>query len=174
MPPGRTVTAYPIRLSEAITLPRYLLGVRTVSTLFSLLPPRADSLFREQAERLSVGECSAPQAVLSLFEAFAAEPGEAMALSLAPPLVPIWVEAFGHQDGRRARYSCWPIGGWASTESILATAALKLLRGEIRAHGVLPPEAVFEPLAFFAEVAQSGARKLEPAGLLGELPTWCE
>jgi lysine 6-dehydrogenase len=172
MPPGRSVTAYPIRLSEAITLPRYLPGVRTVSTLFSLLPPRADALFRAQAQRITAGELEASQAVLSLFEALAAEPDEALALPQGAPLVPIWVEALGLKAGRRAHYACWPTGSWASTEAILATAALKLLRGEIRARGVVPPEAIFEPIPFFTEVAHWGAQELGAGEVLAESLQW--
>ena len=148
MPPGRSVTAYPIRLSEAITLPRYLPGVRTVSTLFSLLPPRADALFRAQAQRITAGEIEASQAVLSLFEALAANPTR--------PGTPPWGASRPHL-GRGAGPQSRPPsplclladGKWAPTEAILAMAALKLLRGEIRARGVVPPEAIFEPIPFF-------------------------
>jgi len=55
-----------------------------------------------------------------------------------------------------------------STGAVIAVAALKILRGEIGKVGVLPPEACFEPLSFFAEVAKYGSEEPLDGQMLGE------
>jgi len=57
---------------------------------------------------------------------------------------------------------------WGSTGGAVAVAALKIMRGEIRQSGVLPPEGCLEPIPFFAEVAQHGVQQPPDGKLLGE------
>ena len=161
MPPRRSVTAYPIRLSEAITLPRYLPGVRTVSNCSACSPRVPMRCFghKPNGSRRARSRRRRPSCRSS--RPWQRNPTRPWPSPRGAPLVPIWVEALGRKEGRRARYACWPTGSWASTEAILATAAVKLLRGEICARGVVPPEAVFEPLPFFTEVAHWGVQELE-------------
>ena len=64
--------------------------------------------------------------------------------------------------------SCWPTSWWMSTGAVIAVAALNILRGEIGKVGVLPPEACFEPLSFFAEVATYGPEEPRDGQMLGE------
>ena len=60
--------------------------------------------------------------------------------------------------GRAARCTCWftapmwDVGGYFLTSVPLVAAALKVLRGEVRARGVLAAETAFEPLSFFDDV----------------------
>jgi len=76
--------------------------------------------------------------------------------------------AIGSKEGQRVRYSCWPAGPWESTVGPLAAAALGVLRGDIRARGVLPPEAVLEPIPFLREAARYGPKPPTDGPLLDE------
>ncbi len=78
-----------------------------------------------------------------------------------------WVEADGMKSGRCQRYrsSLNPALTWTSRP--LATAALKILRGEIRSRGVLTPETCLDPMTFLEEVAQH-APELPPGSRLLE------
>ena len=76
--------------------------------------------------------------------------------------------ATGWKDGRRARYTCWPI----RLAGPLAIATLRILRGEVSARGVLPPEACFEPIPFFEELARYRRDEDRDKPLLGEFLEW--
>ncbi len=67
----------------------------------------------------------------------------------------MWLIARGQSGGRPARYACWPRRWfYSTTESLLAVATLAMVRGEVRARGVVPPEVAFEPSdALFATLA---------------------
>jgi hypothetical protein len=52
----------------------------------------------------------------------------------------------------------------------MSLEALKILGGEIRAHGVLTPDSCLDPLPFFKEVARQQLKADEPGNLLNE--TW--
>lgn len=168
LPSGQKVTAYPLGQSEPVTLPRYLPGVKKVSTLVSLFPPQLNELYLQQGRRIAKGEVDAGRATVSFFETIVAD--KARWLS-GPPGFPedwtMWVIATGWKGGRRARYACWPHALPISTTTPLATCALRILRGEVDRYGVLAPEACFEPMGFFADMV-----KLHPptseGPLLGE------
>ncbi len=160
LPRGGEATAVPVGNVDPITLPRHLRGVQSVSVLASFFPPEVNKLYCELGLRIARGEVDESAAAISLYEHLAAQPEE----WLGSPAeyesgFENLVEALGTKEGRRVRYRCWPIGSWASTSGSLATAALKILRGEIRTSGVLSPESCLNPMSFFAEVAQHATEK---------------
>ena len=165
LPHGGTVRAYPLGAAEPITLPRALPGVQSVASIMGLVPRVANDALREQAQRIAAQEISAPDGVIALYEFLAAQPAGTLK---APPDVPaegIWSTATGRKDGRRVRYTCTPGGAWATVEGMVAASALKILRAEIQARGVLAPEDCLDPLPFLAEAARFGP----DAAFAGEL-----
>ena len=165
---GSVATAFPVATPEPITLSRYLSGVKTVTTLIGLIPPELNDLWREQARLIAAGDVDPSQASRSLLEAVSDDPGRLLGRPMGLPSVPAWLIALGIKQGRRARYACWPTAWWMSTGAVIAVAALKILRGEIGKVGVLPPEACFDPMSFFSEVARYGAEQAPGGKLLGE------
>ncbi|MFQ5905683.1 MAG: saccharopine dehydrogenase family protein [bacterium] len=155
LPSGASVTAYPVGTSEPVTLPRHLSGVKTVSTLSSFFPPQLNELYLREGRRIAKGETDPARATLSFLETIVAD--KARWLS-GPPGFPsgwtMWVTATGRKGGRRARYLCWPDALPVSTTAPLVACVLQILRGQVDRPGVLPPEACFEPQAFFAEAVR--------------------
>jgi saccharopine dehydrogenase (NAD+, L-lysine-forming) len=169
LPNGREVTAMPCANAEAITLPRTLRSVKSVSTVFSFHPPQFNEAYCDLGRRVARGELDESAAAFLLFERLAEQP----AASLAAPKGcgdgwVDWIEAIGTKEGRRVRYKGWTVGGWDSTSGPLATAALKILRGEVRTRGVLPPESCLDPMSFFAEVAKNAGVEPPDGRLLQE------
>jgi len=169
LPQGREVTAYPAGLSEPITLPRTLPGIRSVSVLVSYHPPQLNEVFCGLGGRVARGELNESAAAISFFEHMVTLPAE----SLAPPEGyesgwVWWIEGIGKKQNKRMCYKCWPNGDWAWTTPPLATAALKILRGEIQAKGILSPESCLDPMPFFAEVAQYATERPSDSKLLAE------
>ena len=165
---GTPVTAFPVASPEPITLPRHMPGVKTVTSLAGVFPPELGDLWREQARLIAAGKVEASQAARSLLEAVNNDPDRLLARPEGLPSVPVWLTATGVRQGHRARYACWPTAWWMSTGAVIGVAALNILRGEIGKVGVLPPEACFEPLSFFAEVARCGPEQPQDGKLLGE------
>lgn len=168
-PDGETVTAYPVGTSEPITLPRYLPGVRSVTSLLSFFPPQLNELRFREGKRISREGLTPVEAARSFLETMAADPDRWLQ---APAKFPFgwhpWVAATGWKDGRRARYTCWPLGPLYSTTIPLTVATLRILRGEVPARGVFPPEACFEPMPFFEEAATYAEEEDRDKPLLGE------
>jgi len=169
LPGGDEVTAYPVGLPEPITVPRTLPGVRSVSSVTSMFPPQINEAFYGLGRRVARGELDESGAAFAFMEYLEALPEP----SLAPPKggedgFAMWVEAVGSKRNDRVHYKCWPNGDWASTEGPLAAAALKILRGEIDARGVLSPESCLDPMSFFAEVAQLASGEPPGGDLLAE------
>lgn len=165
LPQGATATMFPYGSTEPITLPRYLPGVKTVSVLACLSPPQVNELYRVHARRLGAGEVDAAEATLNFLEAVGQDTGRWLATPKGfPSHLIIWASAIGRKDGRKARAVCQPTSMWLSTAGAVSVAALRILRGEIKERGVLPPEACLDPLPFFADVAQHGFE--EPKGKL--------
>ncbi len=163
LPRGGEATAVPVGNVDPITLPRNLGGVRSVSVLASFFPPEVNKVYCEQGRRIARGEVDESGAAVSFYEHLAAQPkgwlGRPEDYEVGFETM---VEAVGVKEDERRRYRCWPIGSWASTSGSLATAALKILRGEIRTPGVLTPVSCLDPLPFFKEVAQYAPE--EPPG----------
>ena len=171
----------PISLSEPITLPRHIAGLQNVSTFFGMFPDHADILFRQQTDRVAAGEIDEAQAVLSLFEALAEAPEGAFEDPRGEPQVTIWAEATGRKDGRAARCQVWAKGAWGSTSGVLGgtssalvVAAFRILRGEISERGIIPPEAVIDPIPFFAELAGQNPARARADDLLSVSFAWCD
>ena len=161
--------AYPYRGPEPITLPRRLPGIRSVSVLISMFPPGLNELHCALGRRIDRGELDESAAAVSFFEHMAALPDQSLAAPKGCESGWIdWVEAVGIMQGKRVRYKCWPVGGWVGTSRPLATAALKILRSDVRAKGVLSPESCLDPMSFFAEVAQNAGVRLPDGRLLDE------
>jgi hypothetical protein len=151
LPKGGTAAAYPYCSSLSITLPRHLPGIRSVSVVYGVPNPQLSELMFGMARQISSGELSPRAATRSFLETIAKDPGrwlEAPPGHLAAACWDAWIVATGWKDGRRGRYTCWPI----KHGQPLVVAALRILRGDVSVRGVLPPEACFEPQPFFDEV----------------------
>ncbi len=173
LPVGGTVTAYPVAVPEPITLPRYLPGVRSVACVWSLFPPRVNDLFVREGARISREGLAPADAAKSFLETLLADP----ALWRKPPEGSpsgsmVWVAATGWKDGRRARYMCWPVRLPTSINIPLVVATLRILRGEVPERGVLPPEACFDPMPFFEDMAKYAGEEDRDKPLLGERFEW--
>jgi hypothetical protein len=140
-------------------LPRDLARLSPAEIYFSPLPPQLDGLLREQALQILEGKIDSDKAVNSFFETVESDPHHW--LTLPDDFIPIsklWVRALGHKDGRAAQYTCWftapmwEVDGYFLTSVALVAAVHKVLRGEIREHGVFTAEKVFDPQSFFDEV----------------------
>jgi lysine 6-dehydrogenase len=152
LPGGRTVRAYPNGFPEPVTLPRWLPSLRNVSYVEAFLPARVGEIFHGQVRRITEGACTPEQAAERYYAALDAEPDTPPTPpSLRAPLFAI--AAQGYKDGQQVSLTCTS-GLQGAGTAALAAAALKLLRGEIQARGVLAPEACLAPLPFLAEVAQ--------------------
>lgn len=164
LPRGAEVVAQPLSDPIPITLPRTLRSVRSASHVMSLIPPQLNELYCDLRRRVAAGELDESAAAISLYEQVVAQPNRWLAdpKGYGSEFV-VWAEAVGTRQGRRVRYNCWPAGPWDATALPLATAAVKILRGEIRTSGVLSPESCLDPMSFFAEVAQHTTEK-PPAG----------
>lgn len=168
------VKAYPVAMPEPITLPRYLPGVRNVSSLLSFFPPHLNELVFSAGQRVSRGGLSVADATKSIITTVAEDPDHWFTVPGQP--VPdgafMWIVATGWKDGRGARYTCWPVRLPYSTGLTLALGALRILRGEVDAKGVLPPEALFEPTPFLEEVGAYAKEEDRGKPLLGESLDW--
>jgi lysine 6-dehydrogenase len=88
------------------------------------------------------------------------------------------VEAVGGERAVRARsvtppHQAWGLGGGiVSTASPIAAAVRLLARGEVSAHGALPPERCIDPAAMFSELESRGVRfETSSSGVTGPTPT---
>ncbi|MBI4517876.1 MAG: saccharopine dehydrogenase NADP-binding domain-containing protein [Deltaproteobacteria bacterium] len=167
-PGGAVRTLYHVGHPEPVTLPRFISGVRTVANLGGLFPPQLNDLARQQAQRVSAGGISPRAAALAFLAGVMSEPERWLARGDAGPASGLWVVAYGRKAGRRVRYACELATSAAdmgtSTGRPLALAALKILRGEIRQRGVLPPEAALDPMPFFNELTRLGPTPLVTGG----------
>lgn len=175
LPEHGTVRAYPGSASEGITLPRYLPGVRSVSAVLVVTPPQLHELIFREVRRISRDGLAPADAGRSFLETIRADPDRWLKMPEGVPPAygrTMSVAATGWKDGRRARYTCWPDGLPSSTSIPLTIATLRILRGEVSARGVLPPEACFEPMPFFEEAAQYAKDEDRDRPLLGESLEW--
>lgn len=169
MTDGSIKTAYPVEAPELITIPRCVPRVRNVSCVFTITPPEMSKLVYREAERISRGEVSVKEASRSFLETLARN--REFWLTGKAPGWDMRIVMTGWKDGRQARYACWPIR-IASTSIPLAVAALTILRGDVSMRGVFPPEACFEPMSFFEEVALYMPPEDQDKPLYGESMTW--
>ena len=166
---GGTVRAIPIGSTEPITFPRRMPAIRSVTVLMALLPPQLNELLRVQSRQIATGKVDAAAATMAFLDAIAADPDRWLqSRAKVPTDFGMMATATGVRRKRKVRYSCWPAGPWESTIGPLTVAALRILHGKVHAHGVLAPEAVFEPIPFLEEAARFRSTSQEPGRLLQE------
>ena len=170
-PQGLTLTAYPCANPELITLPRYLPSVRNLSCVCGVSPPEISQLVHDEAQRISRDEVTAEGATRSFLKTLGSDHEDW--LKRNAPGWDMWLVTTGLKEGRRARYTCWPVGV-AYTSIPLAVAAFRILRGEVSVRGVVPPEACFEPMSFFEEVARYVPAEDRDKPFYGESMEWLE
>ncbi len=174
-PAGTMITAYPLDASEAVTLPDYLPGVRNISVLMSFVPPPLNELILQHGHRMVKDEIDPASAIVAFYEAALADKECWLA---TPHGYPggwwMWAGVTGRKNGRKARYLCWPAMFLDWTSVPLIIVALRILRGEVSMHGVLPPEACFELESFFEEVAKYVGEEHRGKPLLIERFDWLE
>jgi saccharopine dehydrogenase-like NADP-dependent oxidoreductase len=168
-PQGLTVTAYPCASPEQITLPRYVPRLRNVSCVCGISPPEICQLAHREAERISRDGSSVKEATRSFLETIGSDHEDWLKGSASG--WDMWLVMTGLKGGRRARYTCWPVGvGYTSVP--LAVAAFRVLRGEVSVRGVVPPEACFEPMSFFEEVVRYASEEDRNEPFYGESLEW--
>jgi len=168
-PRGVALTAYPCASPEQITLPLYIPNLRNVSCVCGISPPEISQLAYREAKRISRNGSSVKEATRSFLEAIGGNHEDW--LKGNSPGWNMWLVTTGLRDGRRGRYTCWPVGvGYTSAP--LAVAAFRVLRGEISVRGVVPPEACFEPKSFFEEVARYVQPEDRDKPFYGESMEW--
>ena len=184
LPEGGMVTAFPYSHSETITLPRYLNDLRNVSRVWGVPNPGLGELMFGFAGQISCGEMSAEVGTRQLLETIGKDPDRWLKIQSRPTASPAeakpkrpwqgwweaWIVATGWKEGRRGRYTCWPL----KLGHPLTVAVLRILRGEVPVRGVLPPEACFEPLPFFDEMASLLPDPPADGKLIGESFEWLE
>lgn len=150
-PEGVTMRGHPIAFPEVITIPRYLPGVQEVSGAMAITPSSFSDLLYDHTQRVSRGELTVEDATRSFLGTIGGD-RERWLKEVASGWNS-WLVVTGWKNGKKGRYTCLPARiGFTSVP--LAVAALRILRGEVSAFGVMPPEACFEPMPFFEEVAQ--------------------
>ena len=168
-PAGLVATAYPDANPEQITIPRYLPGVPDVSCVCAITPPEMSQLVHREAERITQKESTIKDATRSFLNTVGEDPDRW--LKGSAPGWDNWLDVTGLRNGKRGRCKCWPVRV-ASTGIPLAIAALRILRGEVRVRGVVPPEACFEPMSFLEEVGRRMPPDDQEKPLYGEQMEW--
>lgn len=156
LPSGHTLTAYPVNTVEPITIPRHLKAVKNVSVQACIVPSPLVALTHWVTGEVSAGRMDTRGAVLAFVNEVKVDKGKWLTNPENAPLEFIaWASATGVKKGERGEYTMVQGKEWISTAGPLSLATLKLLTGEMRKRGVLPPEACFEPMPFMKEVAYS-------------------
>lgn len=174
-PSGDKIVAYPVDSLDSITLPPSLPGVKTVSSLFSFIPPQLNELYLRQGRRIAAGETDPAGATLAFLEEAVANQEHWLSKPTGHPSgYMMWVVATGRKNGRQARYLCWPefILDWTNVPLIIV--ALRLIRGDVSMHGVLPPQSCFTLASFFEEASWYVSEKNRAKPLLNERLEWLE
>ena len=161
--PGReeTVTVYPFANADVYTLARHIPGVREVATMAALAPAPVTELAQTQARRVRAAETDLEGGAAALLSTMVAEPERWLAGAGAAKIPP-FIALTGRRDGRLVRVSARLAAAYggdpepegAVTAVPLALAAEMMLRAEIAAPGVHPPEACIEPGPFFAALSR--------------------
>ena len=167
LPDGGSFTGFPVGSVEPITLARHLPGLRDMVSIVAMSPPQANDVWRTVAKRVADGATTSTEAVIELHAAIADEGDEWPLPDRNLPRVPIGVNARGRRDRTPVVYRAQPTAWWMTT-SVMLTAACEWLLNETREPGVYPPEAVFEPLPFFATAASIWGGELPGGELLIE------
>lgn len=174
-PSGSKIIAYLADSPSIFTLPSYLPGVQTVTCLLGMIPPQLMELFILKSQRIARGETDWMGAAMDHFETAS---GDKERWLVSPPGYTsgwgMWVVAEGRKQGRKAHYLCWPsfILNWTTAPLIIT--ALRILRGEISQHGVLPTEACLELESFLDEASRYVRDEHRGKPLLNEHFDWIE
>jgi len=169
LPSGVPVTAYPANTIEPLTIPKRIKGVRDVSVLICLVPSPTADLMRWICGEMTTSTMNTKKAVLALAEAIRCDSSRWLANPEGvPPEFVFWASAIGTKDDTMGEYTLVQRPEWISTAAPLALAATKILTGEVRKRGVLPPEACFDPMPFMKEVAANVLGGPPPAKLFDE------
>ena len=168
LPGGCTLAAYPVNTVEPITIPRYLKDVKNVSVLICIVPSPLAELMRRVTGEVSAGRMDTREAALDFAKEVKDDEGRWLTNPENAPLEFItWASATGEKNGERGEYTMIQNTKWLSTAAPLSQATLRLLTGEMRERGVLPPEACFDPIPFMEDAASvmpgwpSGTRLFE-------------
>ncbi len=169
LPGAGNAVFFPIGGTEVVTIPRFLKNIESVSFMMSVCPPQVSGLYLNLADRIRRKEIDPGEATILFHEGVATKLKEENAPpTWKEPDINLRAVATGMKDGRRMRYSCWPSWHWMSASSALTVAALRILRGDIKERGILAPEACFDPMDFFREVAPLVSGYSKDRGLLTE------
>jgi Saccharopine dehydrogenase NADP binding domain len=174
-PSGSKIIAYPADSPTIYTLPSYLPGVQTVTCLLGMIPPQLMKLFIQKSQRIARGEVDWTEATIDYFETAVADKEHWLT---APTGYPkgwgMWAVAEGQKDRRKARYLCWPsmILDWTTVSLIIV--ALKILKGEISTHGVLPTEAIIELEPFLDDASKYVHKEYRGRPIFSERFEWLE
>jgi len=177
LPGSRSARAFPFGTSEAVTLPHYIAGVRSVSTVLIVEPPQLAELLARTALRMRAEGLTFLDAAKSFLRTVGEDPDRWLKTPEGVVPAPSWytsASATGWKGGSRARLTYWPDGLPSSTVIPLTVAALRILRGEVSERGVLPPEGCFEPMSFFKEAATYAKEEDRAKPLLGESIEWID
>jgi hypothetical protein len=172
-PLGSKIIGYPSDSPSALTLPHYLQEVGTITCLLGMNPPQLMELFIKKGQRVAAGETDWSGAALDFFETAAANKDHWLRTPVSYPMGWwMWAVAEGQKEGRKARYLCWPSMnlGWTNTSLIIIV--LRILRGEVSQHGVLPAEACFELGSFIDEASKYIPEKNRGKPMLNERFDW--
>jgi lysine 6-dehydrogenase len=144
------------------TLPRYIRGVKTISSKMTFYPPSVNQLFRRfvelgltSTEPLVIGNATvSPRDFIATFiqHTPALREGQKPSISCACNVV-----VKGREGGNNVTYT-YRFGGWSGPlVSISASVCTQMLhRGEVKVKGVVAPEGAFDPKKYFAELAKKG------------------
>lgn len=160
---GATVMGLPFRSAEPLTLHRALPAIPSVTSRVGIMPQSSHGLLRSQAARIAQREVDTKTAVISFYEALAAEPDRWLAGHRDMAFGGAFAVAMGTKGAHRVRASVAP--AWTLAVSVpgvessvtgaaLALAALKILLGEVSTRGVLTPESAFQPELFLGDLAR--------------------
>lgn len=166
-PKGGEIKLYPGCGPQPVTIPRYVKGLKDSSVLISFVPFELNDLMRKVALRIMAGEIGTREAAIAFIEAAGSERGRWAPTTEKFP-DDFWITATGIKDGNRVRYTLIPTSGWLSTAGPLYTAVKRILDGKFKVHGVLPPEACFDPKPFMEEVAYNETGWTKEKGLFEE------
>ena len=146
---------------EPIALPRRLPQLRAASSWMCFLPTPVNELIESQAHQIAAGRLGDEAAAIVILTLLAEQPERWLRRPADMPGGAAFAIVAGIENGKPVRRGSIPawcyrqdiLGRDLGTAAPLTLAALKLLRGEVEQTGVLPPEACFKPMTFFAELS---------------------
>ena len=160
-PPVGQVQCYYCGHPEPVTIPRFIEGVKTATLRGAFYPEllaeavsAITQLGLTSTEPIKVGEVSiSPRDFIT---AYAQSIEDVFRMGIEP-CSGTWVEVRGSIDGDPAKYTYRAADRmYKQTGGPASIGAQMLALGEIKAAGVLAPEACVDPLPFFAELAKRG------------------